>query len=357
MNTAAIIISSLAMSQFAFLAAHFFLHYRNATGKLVAGFSLCTIAYLLNESVNTDNYTWVEIILGTMTTLAPFLLWLIASNLFVDEKKQHGVAWAALATCFIVDILGNAWLPGFGQGREGSVTDMAVNFVPQLILLGFPLHAIYLAIRGYGSDLLEERRQFRIAFITGLGTVVVFIVVCDILNDVLQGGLVGGGDPYVILASFCMFVVALVFNLGSIQTSSSTLKLVSDNAGVRSVPKPSEDPAENIDQSLVHAIQSAMTEAKLYKEPGLTIADLAQHVGVLEYKARNIINRSMQHRNFNQFLNSYRIREACRLIRSTRYPVSRIAMDVGYSSLSSFNRAFREHMDTTPSDYRRLRGE
>jgi AraC-like DNA-binding protein len=238
----------------------------------------------------------------------------------------------------------------------GSVAELIVNFVPQLILLGFPLHAIYLAIRGYRFDLLEERRQFRIAFITGLGIVVVFIVVCDILNDVLQDGLAGGGDPYVIMASFCLFVVALVFNLGSIQTSSSTLKLVTDNASVKSSPAPSGDPVESIDQRLVQAIQSAMEEAQLYREPGLTIADLAQHVGVLEYKARNTINRSMQHRNFNQFLNSYRIKEACRLIGSTRYPVSRIAMDVGYSSLSAFNRAFREHMDTTPSDYRKRHG-
>lgn len=357
MNTATIIISSLAMSQFLFLAAHFLLHYKNATGKLVAGLSFCTIAYLLNESLDLEHGTLVEVVLGVMTTLAPFLLWLIASILFVDEKKQHGIAWAALTICFVLDIAGNVWLAAGGQGAANSVTALVVNFVPQLILLGFPLHAIYLAIRGYRFDLLEERRQFRIAFITGLGTVVVFIVVCDILNDVLQDGLAGGGDPYVILASFSLFVVALVFNLGSIQTSSSTLKLVTDNRGARSVPVPADASAESIDQSLVHAIQSAMDEAQLYKEPGLTIADLAGHVGVLEYKARNTINKSMQHRNFNQFLNSYRIKEACRLIRSTRYPVSRIAMDVGYSSLSAFNRAFREHMDTTPSDYRRLHGE
>lgn len=357
MNTATIIISSLAMSQFAFLAAHFLLHHKNTTGRLVVGLSLCTIAYLLNESVNLENGTLMEIILGVMTTLAPFLLWLIASNLFVDEKKQHGIAWAALTACFTLDIVGSMWLSENGQGMAGSVAELVVNFVPQLILLGFPVHAIYLAIRGYRFDLLEERRQFRIAFITGLGTVVVFIVVCDILNDVLQDGLAGGGDPYVIMASFCLFVVALVFNLGSIQTSSSTLKLVTDNAGASSAPEPAREAPEGIDQSLVHAIQSAMEEGQLYKEPGLTIADLAQHVGVLEYKARNTINRSMQHRNFNQFLNSYRIREACRLIRSTRYPVSRIAMDVGYSSLSAFNRAFREHMDTTPSDYRKHNGD
>lgn len=343
----------MAMSQFVFLAAHFLLHYKNATGKLVAALSLCTIAYLLNESVSTDNHKWVEIVLGVMTTLAPFLLWLIASNLFVDERKQHGIAWLALAICFATDIAGNVWLSGYGQGGEGSATGMVVNFVPQLILLGFPLHAIYLAIRGYSADLLEERRQFRIAFITGLGTVVVFIVICDILNDVLQDGLAGGGDPYVILASFCLFVVALVFNLGSIQTSSNTLRIVTDNAAVRSVPETAGDAADNIDQSLVQAIESAMGDAQLYREPGLTIASLARHVGVLEYKARNTINKSMQYKNFNQFLNSYRIREACRLIRTTRYPVSRIAMDVGYSSLSAFNRAFREHMDTTPSEYRR----
>ncbi|MEX0618611.1 MAG: helix-turn-helix transcriptional regulator, partial [Pseudohongiellaceae bacterium] len=205
-------------------------------------------------------------------------------------------------------------------------------------------------------DLLEERRKFRIAFIAGLGVVVVFIVASNILQDMLQDGLAGESEPYTMLASFCLFVVTLTFNLGSIQSSSSTLKIVSDKVPAQSTAEPAGTSTETLDRSLVQAIERAMDEVQLYKEPGLTISGLAEHVGVLEYKARNVINKSMRYKNFNQFLNHYRIKEACRLIQSTKLPVSRIAMDVGYSSLSAFNRAFRERMDTTPSDYRKHQG-
>ncbi|WP_169819374.1 helix-turn-helix domain-containing protein [Pseudohongiella acticola] len=356
MNTATIIISSMAISQFVFLAAHFLIRYQNTTGKMVAGLCLCTIAYLLNESLDLADGSLVNLGLGIMATAAPFLLWLIASRLFVDEREKHTFAWLALALCYVLDVYRAVGFAGNENSAESTILELAAYFVPQLILLGFPLHAIYLAIRGYESDLLEERRKFRIAFITGLGVVVVFIVTCDILNDVLQGGLAGGGDPYVILASLCLFLVALIFNLGSIQSSNSTLKIVSDNAAVDATTESIVNPAAGQDQSLVRAIERAMEEDKLYQEPGLTIAELATHIGVLEYKARQLINKSMQYKNFNQFLNNYRISEACQLINSTKYPVSRIAMDVGYSSLSVFNRAFKERTGATPSEYRKQQG-
>lgn len=349
MDAATIIVSSMAISQFVFMAIHFLIHYRNTIGKLVGAFSLCTIAYLLNESLNLQAGSWTDIVLDILATLAPFFLWLIASLLFVDEKKQHGIAWLAIAACFALDFTGSV-IPAPGLAA------LLVNYGSQLILLGFPLHAIYLAVRGYGFDLLEERRKFRIAFVTGLGTVVIFIVTCDILNDLLEEGLAGGVDPYVILASFSLFAVALAFNLGAIGTSDGALKIVTPNPAPSPAADSVAEATDSADQALITAIERAMQDQHLYREPGLTIADLAGHIGVLEYKARQTINKSMRYKNFNQFLNNYRIREACRLIRSTRFPVSRIAMDVGYSSLSAFNRAFKERMDTTPSDYRRQTG-
>jgi len=94
-----------------------------------------------------------------------------------------------------------------------------------------------------------------------------------------------------------------------------------------------------------------------YREPGLTIASLAAHLDTPEHRLRALINQRLGYRNFSAFLNHYRIAEAKELLvdrNKIDLPVLTIAMDLGYNSLPTFNRAFRSVTGTTPSDFRRL---
>ena len=54
-----------------------------------------------------------------------------------------------------------------------------------------------------------------------------------------------------------------------------------------------------------------------------------------------------------EYINRTRIRKACALLRRTDYPVTRIAIDVGYNNVSFFNRYFRRIMRCSPREYRR----
>ncbi|MBV7259586.1 AraC family transcriptional regulator [Erythrobacter sp. WH158] len=94
-----------------------------------------------------------------------------------------------------------------------------------------------------------------------------------------------------------------------------------------------------------------------YREPGLTIAGLADHLDTPEHRLRALINRRLGYRNFSAFLNRHRIAEAREKLANpddVDLPVLTIAMDLGYNSLPTFNRAFRSETGTTPSDFRRL---
>ena len=98
-----------------------------------------------------------------------------------------------------------------------------------------------------------------------------------------------------------------------------------------------------------------MEEEKVYCEHGLTIGALATMLGEKEYRLRRIINGESGYRNFNDFLNHYRVGEAAnRLVApdSRRLPVLTIALDVGYSSIGPFNRAFKQKLGMTPTEYR-----
>jgi AraC-like DNA-binding protein len=99
-------------------------------------------------------------------------------------------------------------------------------------------------------------------------------------------------------------------------------------------------------------VKGIMSEG-FYRQEKLTLRDLAVALGLPEYKVRKVINKELGYRNFNEFINEYRINEAAlRLLAEPDTPISNIALDVGYRTLSSFNRAFRKEKETTPTAYR-----
>lgn len=53
-----------------------------------------------------------------------------------------------------------------------------------------------------------------------------------------------------------------------------------------------------------------------------------------------------------QYIHQVRLRMARALLRSTRKPIAQIAGEVGFSSLSSFNRQFQESFGHSPRQWR-----
>jgi AraC-like DNA-binding protein len=97
---------------------------------------------------------------------------------------------------------------------------------------------------------------------------------------------------------------------------------------------------------------------KIYRQEGLTIAGLARTLDLPEYRLRKVINQQLGYRNFNAFLNDFRIEDACRVLADPaqeRLPILNLALDLGYGSPGPFNRAFRAKTGYTPTEYRRIR--
>jgi AraC-like DNA-binding protein len=59
--------------------------------------------------------------------------------------------------------------------------------------------------------------------------------------------------------------------------------------------------------------------------------------------------------SFSQYVMAQRVERSCTLLNGSRKSVSEIAFEVGFDSLSSFNRGFRKLKNTTPLDYRKNR--
>ena len=60
---------------------------------------------------------------------------------------------------------------------------------------------------------------------------------------------------------------------------------------------------------------------------------------------------------FTDYVNSLRISEACRLLRTTDHSITEVSSMSGFGTLRTFNRAFIKRMGTSPSAYKKSRTE
>lgn len=89
-----------------------------------------------------------------------------------------------------------------------------------------------------------------------------------------------------------------------------------------------------------------------YSNPELSILDVVNATGIYEQKVSSMIKKKTE-MNFKQFLNSLRIAEAKRLLKTSDLQISEIAYKVGYGNVSHFNRVFKESEQCSPNDFRK----
>jgi len=98
-----------------------------------------------------------------------------------------------------------------------------------------------------------------------------------------------------------------------------------------------------------------MQSERPYLEADLTLGKLAERVGIHQNYLSRIINEHRE-QSFNDFVNQYRIEEACRRLLSPAdkdLTILQIAYETGFYSKSVFNSAFKKFTGQTPSEFRR----
>jgi AraC-like DNA-binding protein len=98
-------------------------------------------------------------------------------------------------------------------------------------------------------------------------------------------------------------------------------------------------------------------QEKPFLNPSLTITDVASGIQISSKYISQVINETLQ-KNFYDFINSYRIEEAKKLLFENKFTgktVLEILYDSGFNSKSAFNTAFKKHTGITPTSYRNLK--
>ncbi|MDJ0748612.1 MAG: AraC family transcriptional regulator [Woeseiaceae bacterium] len=271
--------------------------------------------------------------------------WLFARALFNDGARLRG---RHLAVVGIVAILGTwqqeVFLAHYRAGTAGTLEAVA-GFGIEGGLLLFVLLGLYEASRDMAVDLVERRRRLRLGFIVATGlylTMTLAVQTYNLLLDVSTPLLAKRANMILVTAGS---LAAALFLLQP--RKESWLDPARTSASVA---------LSGLETTVLAKLEQVLETDRIFLQEGLTIGALSNHLGTSEHVLRKVINQGMGHRNFNDFLHAWRIREACEELarpEQAGVPVLSIAMKVGYGSIGPFNRAFKDRIGMTPTDYRR----
>ena len=283
-------------------------------------------------------------------TLAVFWVW--ASAAFDDEfalRRWHALLWAAMVALGLVAFNGRSW----------PVAGPAADLTLSLAGLGLALSAAGQALSTWRADLVEQRRRLRLVVVIGIAAYIGADTLLRFspLHSAYRGAI---GNVANSLGLWSLMVLS-GWNLFRADTTGlrRPVQTATDGVLASGIPQVASEPDRTraIDPALLRRLEHLMSVERAYRREGLTIGALAITLGVSEYRLRQLINEGLGHRNFNAFLNRYRIDEAKAALADPwqrEVPVLTIAMDAGFQSLGPFNRAFKAATDLTPTEFRRL---
>jgi AraC-like DNA-binding protein len=315
-------------------------HRRTVPGRLMAALALGIAAYALQSSPGFGGWpVALRLPLALLSTGNAVVFWLFARAVFDDDfrpRPWHALAWAALAGAALA-YRAPAWRP-------------ALDVFITAATAGFALLAVAQTVASWRADLIEGRRRLRI-----------FIVAAGALYTLVNMGVRVLPSS---VASVWQGPVELVVLAGIV--AAAAWRLVGVAGEVLEAPVPVAEPPPPVleeaappdpaEVALLDRLDRLMREERVYREEGLTIAVLAHRLDVPEYRLRRTINQRLGARNFNAFLNGFRLAEVRQALADPARAgeaVLALALEAGFQSLGPFNRAFKAETGLTPTEFRK----
>ncbi|WP_296319566.1 helix-turn-helix domain-containing protein [Winogradskyella sp.] len=202
------------------------------------------------------------------------------------------------------------------------------------------------------SILFKWIRNFMIAF---LG-ILVLRVVFFITNP--EWGEFGSQFWHYIAFSFVFYYIAITGYssiIKQIALKGEKLKVINvfeENIGVgEDATKHEENDKEY--KKWKDKLSQLMTQQKLFENPRLTLSDVANELNVTTKTVSSTVNSGFN-MNFNDFVNHHRIKAVKTKLdhgEHNKTTLLGIALDCGFNSKATFNRAFKKSTSLSPKDY------
>lgn len=314
---------------------------------LGAAFVTAAGCYMINTSPPLSEAVGPLIVpIGVLSIIAPVIFWWFSQSLFDDGFR---VRWLAVTPLLLVAPLAVFHFTGV----QGGFWDGAF-VLSRAVMIGAFGHAIFSALRFLNDDLIEGRRRFRVIFAVAVGVTGFIINYSETV-----GFRDRPPDRLLIFQAASILLMTLGFGVWLVTMRGAVLD-GAGGPGPKAAPVLADAPAgaadlRPVDRPAYDRLMERMAAGD-WREEGLSVAALAEKVGMPEHQLRALINGQLGYRNFTAFLNSFRLPAAQALLAdpmAARRQVLQIALDVGFGSIAPFNRAFKEATGETPTQYRR----
>jgi AraC-like DNA-binding protein len=315
-------------------------HGRLIAARLAALFAVGTGAYAISSAAGFSPQLgpWTIPLLA-LSAGNNVVFWTLTASLFDDGFRLR---WWHVALWLVLVIAGTA---------ACFLSSRPLGLALTLSSFAFAGLAMAQAVTSWRADLVEGRRRLRL-FVVGASSLYIGLMataqLAGMQHSAPEGTSLGGAAGLLAIAGI------VAWSLLRVGRTQSLFAVTAD------LPPPVEEAAavslEPGEQQLVANLERLMTAERAHRQDGLTIGSLAQQLGLPEYRLRRLINQALGYRNFNSFVNRYRIAEVKAALadpHQAEVPVLTIALDAGFSSLGPFNRAFKAETGVTPSEYRR----
>ncbi len=290
---------------------------------------------------------------------APLLLF------YVKELTRPSLTWVqvwphGIPFMFFVIFMQllNAWHPGLLNVYDGFIHVsphlpwLAKSYAQFLALvsLAYPIASLIL-LRRHRARIREEFSYEEEITLNWLFHWVTLELIGFLVSYVAIWAAALGMLPFI--ASFQILAALILINVFIIGFFGLKQPVI---FAQRSRPKKYETSA--LDQlegdEIVRKLSDFMREERPYTNVKLSLAGLAESIGVSKHKLSQVLNDQMG-MNFYDFVNRWRIDEYKRRLSNPEYShltLLGIAYDCGFNSKSSFNQVFKKIEGQTPTQYK-----
>ncbi len=330
----------LVIGQLSVLTIYHLLRQVKVKSLLIALTCVCLSCYLLLTAPSSEQlFGPFRGLFLLLTEVAPYIFWCLVFTLFNRHASFSAVpSW--LKAAIVIALLWFIYFFGFLHGRG---VFHQINHALEFCLL---LHIIVRTAKEFPDDLVNARRNARKIVIVYTCFYLSILVLLELADVSIRGSVVFSLANAVLILFSCVVFIALFFN-GFFKEANVTISVNNKEEKITA-----EIPL--VYKATHQKLVKVMAEG-FYTEAELTIKVLANKVNTPEHQLREMINQHMGFRNFSEFLNSYRIVAACKQLEDLaliRKPILSIALELGYGSIATFNRAFKAKIGQTPKEYR-----
>ena len=292
---------------------------------------------------------WVNTSMKVISSAVPGLFWLFTVSFFSSKEPDEGLK----ATHFLVFAVNLAISTTrcINPDTVGQISELSyLDFLFTSVLVSLGLWEV---IKNWRVDLVECRRRLRAGMLFVAGLFLFFALYNQLIysNENLPVHI-----AYINAASISFMALFTAYWF-LVVDDDTLLEAIDTLPEELIVPVTNTESHLSVaDKTWLTQLDTCMQKEAYYRNNDLTIRSLSEHLAIPEHHLRRLINKQLGYRNFNEYLNRFRVGEATQRLsdpKLSRLPITTIAIESGFASLTTFNKAFKSLKDMTPTEFRR----